>query len=44
MSFNNVAIVYLKENAGRIHFWNMSKEDAIIIINGSNLVDKKGVL
>ena len=44
MSFNNVAIVYVKENAYRIHFWYMSKDDAINIMNGSNLVDKRGVL
>ena len=43
-SFNNVAIVYVKENAYRIHFWYMSKDDAINIMNGSNLVDKRGVL
>ena len=30
MSFNNIAIVYIKENAYRIHFWHMSKDDAII--------------
>ena len=28
----------------RIHFWYMSKDDAINIMNGSNLVDKRGVL
>ena len=44
MSFNNVAIVYVKGNACRIHFWYMSKDDAINIMNGSNLVDKRGVL
>ena len=44
MSFNNVAIAYVKENAYRIHFWYMSKDDAINIMNGSNLVDKRGVL
>ena len=44
MSFNNVAIVYVKENAYRINFWYMSKDDAINIMNGSNLVDKRGVL
>ena len=43
MSFNNIAIVYIKGNAYRIHFWYMSKDDAINIVNGSNLVDKKGV-
>ena len=43
MSFNDVAIVYVKRNAYRIHFWYTSKDDAIIIINNSNLVDIKGV-
>ena len=41
MSFNNVAIVYVKRSAYRIHFWYTSKDDAINIINGSNLADKK---
>ena len=44
MSFNNVAINYVKGNNYRIHFWYMSKDDAINIMNGSNLVDKRGVL
>ena len=43
ISFNNVAIVYVKGNAYRIHFWYMSKDDAINIMNGSNLADKRGV-
>ena len=42
MSFNNAAIVYVKESAYRINFWYMSKDDAINIMNGSNLVDKRG--
>ena len=44
MSFNNVAIVYAKGSAYRIQFWYMSKDDAINIMNGSNLTDKRGVL
>ena len=44
MSFNNAAIVYVKGHAYRIRFWYMSKDDAINIMNGSNLVDKRGVL
>ena len=43
MSFNDVAIVYVKGSAYRIHFWYMSKNDAISIMNNSNLVDKKCV-
>ena len=44
MSFNNVAIVYLKGSTYRIHFWYTSKDDAINIMNGSNLVYKRSVL
>ena len=29
ISFNYAAIVYVKGNAYRIHFWHMSKDDAI---------------
>ena len=43
MSFNNVAIVYIKENAYRINFWYVSKDNATNIMSGSNLVDKRGV-
>ena len=43
MGFNNIAIVYIKEKAYRFHFWCMSKDDAINIMTGSNLVDKRGV-
>ena len=44
MSFNNVAIVYVKGSAYRINFWYMSKDDAINIMNSSNLIDKIGAL
>ena len=44
VGFNNIAIVYIKGSAYRINFWYMSKDDAINIMNGSNLVDKRGVL
>ena len=44
MSFNDVAIVYVKGNAYRIHFWYMSKDDAVNIMNNSDLIDKKVVL
>ena len=44
MGFNNIAIVYIKGSAYRIHFWCMSKDDAINIMTASNLVDKRGVL
>ena len=44
MSFNNIAIVYINGSAYRIHFWYMSTDDTINIMNGSNLIDKRGVL
>ena len=44
MSFNNIAIAFIKGIAYRIHFWYMSKDDAINIMNSSNLADKSGVL
>ena len=44
MRFNNIAIVYVKGSAYRIYFWYMSKDDAINIMNGSNLINKRGAL
>ena len=44
MSFNNIAIVYVKRSVYKINFWYMSKDDAVNIMNGSNLVDKRDVL
>ena len=44
MSFNNIAIVYVEGSTYIIHFWYMSKDDAINKMNGSNLDDKRGVL
>ena len=44
MGFNNIAIVYIKKNAYRIHFWYMSIDDAINIMTGSNLLDQRSVL
>ena len=44
MNFNDVAIVYIKWNDYRIHFWYMSKNDAINIIKNSNLNEKTGSL
>ena len=44
INFNDVAIFYVKRNAYRIHFWYISKDDAISIMNNSNWIDKKSVL
>ena len=32
MSFNDIAVVYVKRSPYRIHFWYMSKDDAVNII------------
>ena len=37
ISFNEV---YVKGSAYRIHFWYMSRDDAISIMDNSNLIDK----
>ena len=44
MSFNNIAIAYVKGSAYRINFWYISKDDAINIMNCSNLADKRSAL
>ena len=44
INLNDVAIAYVKGSAYRIHFWYMSKDDEINIMNNSNLIDKMGVL
>ena len=44
ISFNDIAIVYVKGSAYNIHFWYMNKDGAINIMNNSNLIDKMGVL
>ena len=44
VSFNDVAIVYVKGNAYRIHFWYMNRDDSINIMNNSNFLNKKGFL
>ena len=44
MNFNDVAIVSIKENDYRIHFWYMSKDEAISIMHNSSLNEKTGLL
>ena len=44
MSFKNVAIVSIKGNDYRVHFWYMSKNDTITLMTNSDLNDKNGVL
>ena len=44
MPFNDDAIVSIKGNYYRIHFWYMSKNDAIVLMTNSYLKDKNGIL
>ena len=44
MKCNDIAIVSIKENDYRIHFWYMSQNDAINIMNNFSLNEKTGVL
>ena len=39
ISFDDVAIVYVTGSAYRIQFWYMGKDDAICIMNNSNLIN-----
>ena len=46
MNFNVVAIVFIKGNVCRIHFWYMNKNGAFVLmlLSNSNLKDKNGIL
>ena len=44
INFDDVAIVSVKGSDYRIHFWYMSKDDAINIIKNSELTEKSGLL
>ena len=44
MNFNDVAIVSINWRSYRIHFSYISKNDAITLMNNSNLIDKMGTL
>ena len=44
MSFNDIAILSIKGNDYRIHFWCMNKNDAIVLMTNSNLKNKNGIL
>ena len=44
INFNDAAIVSIKGNDYRIHFWYMNKDDAISIMNNASLNEKTGSL
>ena len=40
MSFNDVTIVSVKENDYRIHYWHMSKDEAMNLLKNADLSEK----
>ena len=44
ISIKNLAIVYYGEQAYRINFESMSKNDAFNLLKNSVIIDKKGTL
>ena len=44
MNFIDVAVTCVKGSDYRIHFWYLSKNDAINIMKNSNLNEKSGLL
>ena len=40
MSFNDLVNVSVKENVHRIHFWYMSKDEAIDLLKNADLTEK----
>ena len=44
MNFNNVPVVSVKGSDHRIHFWYISKDDAINIMKIFSLNEKSGLL
>ena len=44
MNFNDVAVASVERSDYRIHFWYISKDDAISVMNNSDLSEKRGLL
>ena len=44
MSFNDAAIVFAIGTAYRIHFWHISKDEAINLLRNTDLTEKSGTL
>ena len=44
ISIKNLAIICHRENAYRVNFNFMSRNDAYNLIKNANIIDKKGVL
>ena len=44
INFNDVPIVSIKRNDYRIHFWYMSKDEAISIMHSSSLNEENWII
>ena len=44
MSFDYAAIVFVRGNDYKIHFWYMSKDGAINLLRNANFTEKSGTL
>ena len=44
INFNDATIVFVEGSNNGIHFWHMSKDDAINITKSSNSNEKSGLL
>ena len=44
ISFNNLVVIYCRDNAYRVNFTFMSSYDAYNLMKGAIIIDKKGVL
>ena len=44
MNFNDVAVASVGRSDYRVRFWYISKDDAISLMNNSDLSEKRGLL
>ena len=44
LSLNDVAVASVKGNGGRTHFWYMSKDEALNLLENADLTEKCGTL
>ena len=44
LTFNNIAIAFVKGNDYKIHFWCMSKNKALNLLRNTDLTEKSGTL
>ena len=44
LDFNYIAIVSVKTNDYKIHFWYVSKDEVINLLRNADLIGKSGIL